>query len=377
MPQTMLRVLLLYPAPPPPAPAPRPGPSPPPGQPGGAPTPGRIPEGAWAPQPGDRAAFGDSVEGALDAWRTAGATVWLDVAGSAGDELDHQLEHELEFLARVFGLHAVAIASALRPGTRARVQHHDHGIALTLSVPRIGSLSQAGRLTHVEKVEVIFGDRFLITVHADRMPLLERLVPPQRGAALVAAKGIGGLVHQLINGILGTYFPVVDHLVDVAESRDAEAFSGGAAAPRAVRTVSRVRRELFALRRVVAPQRSALMLLARDRSPFPAAPEPVSLQDVLDQAVRLEQALSVHHEVLSGARTAYHSWIATTVARASQTLLVGTCLLVVPTLVTSLYGMNFAHFPELGWPLGHLWALLLILAIDGALWRAFRRRGWV
>ncbi len=57
--------------------------------------------------------------------------------------------------------------------------------------------------------------------------------------------------------------------------------------------------------------------------------------------MRLEQALSVHHEVPQRRRTAYHSWIATSVARASQILLVGTCLLVVPTLVTSLYGMNF------------------------------------
>ncbi|MDQ3699994.1 MAG: hypothetical protein M3442_03625 [Chloroflexota bacterium] len=351
-----------------------------------------------------------AVAEALDAWRTAGGTVWLDVTGTARDELDR--------LGHVFGLHDLAIAAALTPGTRPRVQRYDHSTALTLYLPRSGSLSQAEtesqaaspvapqtetrtepqetspaapqraspaearatraeRLAHLDKVELIFGDRFLITAHATPLPLLEQLVSPARGATLVAAHGIGGVVHGLIGGIIGAYFPVLDSLVEEGSIRDEAALSGGAAAQRALRTVSRVRRELFALRRAVAPQRSALMLLARDQSPFSGAAEPISLQDVLDHAVHLEQALVAHHEVLTSARVAYHSWIATSVARATETLLVVTCLLVVPTLITSVYGMNFVHFPELGWPLGHLWATLLILVIDGALWRAFRRRAWV
>lgn len=352
-----------------------------------------------APRPSPTQAVAE----ALDAWRMAGGTVWLDVTGPAQDELDHELDR----LGQEFGLHDLAVAAALTPGTRPRVQRYDRGTtALTLYVPRIEALSQtapvaaspaaprtasqaepqaasqAGRLTHLDKVELIFGDRFLITAHAAPLPLLERLVSPERGATLLAAHGIGGVVHGLIDGIIGAYFPVLDYLVEEGNIRDEAALSGGAAAQRALRTVSRVRREIFALRRAVAPQRSALMLLARDRSPFyqspfPGAAEPISLQDVLDHTVHLEQALVAHHEVLTGARVAYHSWIATSVARATETLLVVTCLLVVPTLITSVYGMNFVHFPELGWPLGHLWVALLILAIDGALWRAFRRRAWV
>jgi magnesium transporter len=47
-----------------------------------------------------------------------------------------------------------------------------------------------------------------------------------------------------------------------------------------------------------------------------------------------------------------------------------------PTLVASIYGMNFHHMPELGWRFGYPMAITLMLA-SGLLpvwW--FRRRGW-
>jgi magnesium transporter len=47
-----------------------------------------------------------------------------------------------------------------------------------------------------------------------------------------------------------------------------------------------------------------------------------------------------------------------------------------PTLVASMYGMNFKFMPELDWPYGYAWglALIAIIALIPALW--FKRRGW-
>lgn len=47
-----------------------------------------------------------------------------------------------------------------------------------------------------------------------------------------------------------------------------------------------------------------------------------------------------------------------------------------PTLVASMYGMNFKHMPELDWTFGYVWglALIVISALIPAIW--FKRRGW-
>ena len=49
----------------------------------------------------------------------------------------------------------------------------------------------------------------------------------------------------------------------------------------------------------------------------------------------------------------------------------------VPTLLAGIYGMNFRHLPELGWPFGYPLVLVVMLVSCLALYRAFRRSGWL
>ena len=48
-----------------------------------------------------------------------------------------------------------------------------------------------------------------------------------------------------------------------------------------------------------------------------------------------------------------------------------------PTLVASIYGMNFTHMPELEWLLGYPWAIGLMIAAGIAPYAYFKRKGWL
>jgi magnesium transporter len=52
-------------------------------------------------------------------------------------------------------------------------------------------------------------------------------------------------------------------------------------------------------------------------------------------------------------------------------------IVVVPTLIASIYGMNFDYMPELHWRFGYLLALSLMVLIAFALYRNFKRAGWL
>jgi magnesium transporter len=56
---------------------------------------------------------------------------------------------------------------------------------------------------------------------------------------------------------------------------------------------------------------------------------------------------------------------------------VASVALLPPTMIASLYGMNFRHMPELDWSLGYPFALLLMLASVAAPFIYFRRKGWL
>ena len=48
-----------------------------------------------------------------------------------------------------------------------------------------------------------------------------------------------------------------------------------------------------------------------------------------------------------------------------------------PTLVGTIYGMNFKHIPELEWLWGYPWALLLMVLSALVPWLYFKRKGWL
>jgi len=52
-------------------------------------------------------------------------------------------------------------------------------------------------------------------------------------------------------------------------------------------------------------------------------------------------------------------------------------VLLPPTMIASIYGMNFEHMPELSWPLGYPLALLMMLAAAVLPYAWFKRKGWL
>jgi magnesium transporter len=56
---------------------------------------------------------------------------------------------------------------------------------------------------------------------------------------------------------------------------------------------------------------------------------------------------------------------------------VASVALLPPTLIASIYGMNFQHIPELGWTYGYYFAIALMVASVAAPLIYFRRKGWM
>ena len=52
-------------------------------------------------------------------------------------------------------------------------------------------------------------------------------------------------------------------------------------------------------------------------------------------------------------------------------------ILFAPTLVGTIYGMNFEHMPELGWRFGYPSALALMVLFSVSLYLIFKRRRWI
>jgi magnesium transporter len=52
-------------------------------------------------------------------------------------------------------------------------------------------------------------------------------------------------------------------------------------------------------------------------------------------------------------------------------------ILFAPTLIGTVYGMNFDYMPELHWTFGYPFAMVLMVMVSVTLYVVFKRRGWL
>jgi magnesium transporter len=99
-------------------------------------------------------------------------------------------------------------------------------------------------------------------------------------------------------------------------------------------------------------------------------------QDLYDHLVRVIDQLDVYRDLLAAVLDTRLTVASNSLNAIMKRLTALTVVLMVPTLIAGIYGMNFDHMPELSWPLGYPMALaLMALAIAVAV-TFFRRRGW-
>jgi magnesium transporter len=103
----------------------------------------------------------------------------------------------------------------------------------------------------------------------------------------------------------------------------------------------------------------------------------IYLRDVLDHAVRINDAIDTLREMLGTALSVNLSLVTLAQGETVKRLGAWAALLAAPTLITSWYGMNFEHMPELGFR--HAYPLLIggVALSCVVLYRLFKRAKWL
>jgi len=100
-------------------------------------------------------------------------------------------------------------------------------------------------------------------------------------------------------------------------------------------------------------------------------------RDVLDHLTQAAEVVDSLDSLLSTAFDAHLARITVQQNDDMRKISAGVALVVVPTLIAGVYGMNFKHMPELRWELGYPFALVLMIGASVALWALFKKSGWL
>jgi magnesium transporter len=305
--------------------------------------------------------------------------LWLDLTAPT--------QEELQLIAEEFALHPLAVEDAAKGNQRPKIDEYDDFYFMvvfaikSITPPEDDDTGTAISTSRIEthEIDLFISERFLITVHATPLPFVEDLLERWRHNSRAIDEGIGVLVYTILDGIVDAYFPVLDDIVEQVEALEEKLFTNVVRRGKTydMRSLFQIKRDLLQLRRVMAPERDALLVLARQEVPLFGRNVTVYFQDVYDHVVRVTDAIDVYQDLLTNALESYLSLVSNNLNQVMKTLTSLTVILMVPTLIAGIYGMNFDNMPELHWGVGYPLALAMMVGAALALFTLFRRKHWI
>jgi magnesium transporter len=281
-------------------------------------------------------------------------------------------EGELDDVAKSFGLHPLAVEDALKAHQRPKLERYDDNLFLTLKTLWYVDAEDA---VETGEINLFAGADFVVTVRHGRGSELHSARSRLEAQESVLTHGPSAVIYAVCDTVVDGYTDVVAELeVDVDEI-ETSVFS-----PARTNDSNRIyvlKREIAEVRRAVMPLREPMRKFAdglvhgveRDAGPF--------FRDVLDHLNLAAEVVDSLDSLLSTAFDAHLARITVQQNDDMRKISAGAALVVVPTLIAGIYGMNFKHMPELSWTFGYPLALLLMVAVSAGLWMLFKRSGWL
>ena len=278
-------------------------------------------------------------------------------------------DEEFERVRREFDLHELAVEDARKGHQRPKLEIYGDSLFLVLRTIRY-----ADDQIELGEILVFVGDGFIVTVRHGETPLHEVRDRMEQRPDLLQ-HGPTAALYAIVDRVVDGYLPVIEELdTDITEV-EAEVFDEDPENP--AERIYRLSRAVVRLHQAVVPLEVPVDDLARGI--HPAIPEEIRpyFRDVHDHLLREMGRIHESRELLANVLTANHTQASYRQNEDVRKISAWAAIIAVPTLIGSVYGMNFEHMPELGWRAGYPFALGLMAAICLGLYWQFRRSGWL
>ncbi|MET8452307.1 magnesium and cobalt transport protein CorA [Streptomyces sp. NPDC005209] len=293
--------------------------------------------------------------------------------------LHEPTDREFAGIAELFDLHPLAVEDAVEAHQRPKLERYGDtlfAVFKTVCYVEHEQLTATSEVVDTGEIMMFVGRDFVITVrhgrHGSLGPLREELeADPQQ-----LAKGPAAVLHAIADHVVDDYLNVTDAVqadIDQVET-DVFAENGARADPG---RIYQLKRELLELKRAVVPLARPVEDLAT-RPIRVVDPEiQAYFRDVLDHLMRAKEQIAAFDELLNSILQAHLAQVTVAQNEDMRKITAWAAVIAVPTMVCGVYGMNFDHMPELHWRFGYPLVITVISVACLALYRGFRRNGWL
>jgi magnesium transporter len=228
------------------------------------------------------------------------------------------------------------------------------------------------------EVHIFAGPEFVITVRHAEASDLHGIRRDLEARPELLARGTTAILHAILDRVVDDYGPVVAGIRNDIDEIEDDVFAGS---PTVSRRIYELSREVIAFQRAVKPLPPILDVLnAHDTG----EEQRRFLRHILDHVVHVEEQVDSFRELLSNIlsvnltqETKALSEVSNAQNEQVKRISAWAAVLFAPTVVGTVYGMNFDHMPGLHWQFGYPLALVLMAAISLGLYVLFKQRNWI
>jgi magnesium transporter len=294
--------------------------------------------------------------------------------------------HEVASLAEEFELHPLAVEDAIVAHQRPKLERYDDTLFVVLRPARYVDETED---VEFGEIHLFVGPDFVLSVRHSEAPDFGGVRHRLESEPELLRRGPEAVLYAILDRVVDGYYPVVAGLGNDIDEIEIEVFSGD---PRVSRRIYELSREVTEFQRATQPLIAMADALTAGFHKYRIDEELQRyLRDVHDHIVQIVERVDEFRQLLRDMLTVNATLVAQqqneelkNLAEASnlqneevKKISAWAAILFAPTLIGTVYGMNFEEMPELTWAHGYPFALALMLLVCVSLYLIFKRRGWL
>ncbi|OKK22084.1 magnesium transporter CorA [Streptomyces sp. CB00455] len=281
-------------------------------------------------------------------------------------------EAELVQLAEELGLHPLAVEDAVQ--AHQRPKHERFGDVLAVALKTLWYVEGEAAVETGEMM-LFVGPRYVLTVrHGDADPTAEAARRLEADPAMLRF-GPLAVLHAVLDVVVDDYSDAAEKVRAALTRLEDCVFSTSRID--VTEGIYSLKREVREFRDAVQPLTPVLQGMLDAPEEEPAGKALPYFRDVADHLHGADTEVRTLDELLNSVLDAQQARVGTWQNDDMRRISAWAAIFAIPTMVAGVYGMNFEHMPELGWSYGYPMAVAIMAVASGALYRAFRRNGWL
>jgi magnesium transporter len=291
--------------------------------------------------------------------------VWCDLDQPTDAEAQSVLES-------IFQFHPLAIEDCLTLSEQPKVDEYDgylflviHGVDFSAEVHQF----------RTKELNMFIGKNFLVTVHRQPMRSINSTVDRISKNTGAIAKAPDRLTYTVLDFLLDNYEPALNDLSGDIAKLEHEVLTGQD--KDLLKELQHLKGEVQRLRLIAGPQREVISRLARGEFKLLRAHLLPYFRDLQDRLARIADRADSYRDSLTGIMQTHLALQQNNMNKVIKVLTIIAVLSTPVQVITSFYGMNFVHMPELQVPDAHLFVLGVTAAITWFIYWLLKRKRWI